>query len=307
MNEQGILLRSGTNEMELLTIQINDQAFGINVAKVQSIQHFDPSAITRLPKEEPGILGMLLYRDQTIPVLSLADILGIEERGVEAEKEREIVVVTEFNNTITGFKVQGVKRIHRLSWTQLIPLDQMFEGNSHFTGSVELEDSQVLILDLEHILSSVFPDLVIEDVKEDVLEKRSEIPRDRLEILFAEDSPTMRKGVINALKKAGFSRIKDFINGEKALNYITGPYKNEKAGNFNHVVLISDIEMPRLDGLTLCRHIKQDPDLKNIYVVMFSSLINSQMIAKCEKVNADNYVTKPETNQLIEILDKQCR
>lgn len=307
MNEQGILLRSGTNEMELLTVQVNDQSFGINVAKVQSIQQFDPAAITRLPEDESGVLGMLLYRDLTIPVLNLAEILGIDESGADGEKEREIIVVTEFNNTITGFKVQGVKRIHRLSWTQLIPMDQMFEGNSHFTGSVELDGVQVLILDLEHILSSVFPDLVIEDVTDDVVEKQSVIPRDGLEIIFAEDSPTMRKGVIRALKKAGFAKISDFINGEKALNYINKQYKNGRKGGIKHVVLISDIEMPRLDGLTLCRHIKQDPDLKDIFVVMFSSLINSQMIAKCEKVNADNYVTKPETNQLIEILDRQCQ
>ena len=307
MNEQGILLQSGTNEMELLTVQVNNQSFGINVAKVQSIQQFEPAAITRLPKKEHGILGMLLYRDATIPVLNLADMLNIDEGGTGTGTEREIVVVTEFNNTITGFKVQGVKRIHRVSWTEFIPLDQMFEDNSYFTGSVDLEGSQVLILDLEHILASVFPDLVIEDVADDVIGKKSEIPRDCLDVLFAEDSPTMRNGVIRALKRAGFTNIKDFINGEEALRYIRDQYKNNKSSGVEHVVLISDIEMPQLDGLTLCRHIKQDPVLKNIFVVMFSSLINDQMIAKCERVNADNYVTKPETNRLIEILDRQCR
>ena len=141
----------------------------------------------------------------------------------------------------------------------------------------------------------------------ETLKKKDSISREQLEILFAEDSPTMRKGVICTLKKAGFENIVDFVNGEQALAYIMERYKKEALRSLESVVLISDIEMPRMDGLTLCRSIKQDPDLKAIHVIMFSSLINSQMVEKCKKVNADGYVSKPETNQLIQILDGRCR
>jgi two-component system chemotaxis response regulator CheV len=164
-----------------------------------------------------------------------------------------------------------------------------------------------LILDLEHILSEIFPELVIEDVNSETLKQKDSISREKLEILFAEDSPTMRRGVISALKKAGFENITDFVNGEQALSHIMEHYKNNAQHSLEKVVLISDIEMPRMDGLTLCRSIKQDPDLNAIHVIMFSSIINSQMVSKCEKVNADGYVTKPETNQLIQILDSRCR
>jgi two-component system, chemotaxis family, chemotaxis protein CheV len=304
MNNHGILLESGTNEMELLTVLVDNQPFGMNVAKVKSIQQYKPELVTTLPEAIPGVAGMFLYRNKTIPLLDLAKILEIE---LKKDFEREIVVVTEFNNAINCFKVQGVKRIYRLSWKDFSPFDSTFESNAYCTGSVHLEDSEILVLDLEHILSEIFPDLVIEDVRSEALKKKDSISRKQLEIIFAEDSPTMRRGVILALKNAGFENIADFTNGEQALAYIMERYKAENRHSLENVVLISDIEMPRMDGLTLCRSIKQDPDLNTIHVIMFSSLINSQMVAKCEKVNADRYVTKPETNQLIQILDGRCR
>ena len=109
------------------------------------------------------------------------------------------------------------------------------------------------------------------------------------------------------LKKAGFSNIIEFENGELALNYIEKNFAQIGNEETRRLIMLTDIEMPKMDGLTLCRHLKQNSDLKDIYVIMFSSLINTQMIHKCNKVNADKYVTKPETAQLIEILDDLCK
>jgi len=162
------------------------------------------------------------------------------------------------------------------------------------------------VLDLEHILSNIFPDLIIEEINEENLFKVGNIARDQLQIIFADDSPTIRKGVSKALKSAGFSNITEFVNGAQALQYLKIKFSNGEQ-NLNKVVLISDIEMPQMDGLSLCRNVKQDKNLQDLFVVMFSSLINKQMIAKCEGVQADTYVTKPETNQLIKLLDERCR
>ncbi len=307
MKEQGILLKSGTNEMEILTVMVHTQAFGINVAKVQSIQQYDAGAITALPETRPGILGMLLYRGTTIPVMDLSQILGIASQEGKRKSLREIVVVTEFNNSVTGFRVQGVNRIHRLSWTEFEPLDQIFEKDACVTGSVNIDDSQILVLDLEYILACFFPDRIIEAVKEQVISKKDTIPRNSLEIVFAEDSPTIQKGVSAALKEAGYENISPFLNGEKALKHIREHHDRNDGKGLDRMVLITDIEMPRMDGLTLCRNIKQDPVLETIFVVIFSSLINSQMITKCKQVHSDAYVTKPETNQLISILDQRCK
>jgi two-component system chemotaxis response regulator CheV len=297
------LLKSGITEMELLAVLVDTQPFGMNVTKVQSIQQYDPKLVTKLPQPHPGVAGMFLYRNQTIPLLDLSQILGIEPTQ---DFDQEIVVVTEFNNAVNSFKVQGVKRIYRLSWQELIPLDQIFDAGACFTGSVHVDDTQILVLDLEHILADIFPDLILEEVTKEVLAQKETVPRDQIEILFAEDSFTMRKRVTATLKNAGFSHITGFKNGHQALEAIQANYRDKSPEEIGRTVLITDIEMPKMDGLTLCRKIKQDPVLKDIHVVMFSSLINDQMIEKCKNVLAEEYVTKPETNQLIKILDKRC-
>lgn len=303
MNENGILNKSTTNDMELLTVLVNDQLYGINIEKVQSIQQYDKKLVTTLPEKQSGVTGMFLYRDKTIPLLDLSQILGIE---LKHEFDQEIIVVTEFNKTVNSFKVQGVKRIYRLSWKNFIPLDPLFNDNSFFTGTVHVEDTQVLILDLEHILTNIFPGTLIEEISKEILNQTTTSNRKQLEIIFAEDSPTMRKAAIKRLKQAGFENISHFINGGTALAYIKSRFKNNTVEKTNNVVLISDIDMPLLDGLSLCHQIKNDPDLKKLYVIMFSSLINGQMIAKCDKAKADACISKPEINELIKILDKKC-
>ncbi len=305
MNEQGTLLKTGqgSKEMELLTVFVAQQLFGINVDKIKSIEQYNPELVTSLPETKHGVSGMFLYRNKTIPLMDLSQILDIK---LEQEAENEIVVATEFNKTVNGFKCQGVKRIYRLPWEDFIPIDQLFGEVSYFTGSVNVEDTQVLILDFEHILADIFPDLLIEDVSQEIMNQRETVKRDQLEIIFAEDSSTMRKAVMERLQKAGFSNIRGFINGEKAFSHIKSIFEKDSGKNAEHVVLISDIEMPVLDGLSLCRQIKNDPDLNEIYVVMYSSLVNDQMVEKCKMANADICINKPEINQLIQTIDKRC-
>jgi len=303
MNEQGMQFKAGGSEMGLLTVFVDDQLFGVNLDKVHSIHQYDPELVTSLPKKQPGVAGMFLHRNKTIPLLDFSEILDIE---LQHEFDNEIVVVTEFNKTINSFKAQGVNRIYRLPWKDFVPLGHLFEENSFFTGSVNVDDTQVLVLDLEHILAGIFPKILIEDLSEETLNRKLTGHRDQLEIIFAEDSPTIRKAAIKQLQKVGFKKINAFINGEQALEYLCHNYKNNSNGTHRKVVLISDIDMPAMDGLTLCSQVKKDPDLKDIYVVMFSSLINDQMITKCNKVKADTYINKPEINQLIRILDKRC-
>lgn len=303
MTEQTKTFEASSTEMEILTVFVNDQLFGLNIDKVQAIVQHDPKLVTSLPGKPPGVDGMLLYRNRTIPLMGLSQILDIK---LEQEFENEIIVVTEFNKTINSFKAQGVNRIYRLPYKEFVPLDELFEDNSFFTGSVNVDDTQVLILDLEHILAEIFPEILIEDISQETLDQNELVQRRHLDIIFAEDSPTMRKAMMKQLQKAGFENIKAFINGKQAFDHLIQNYENHSDETIQKVVLISDIDMPVMDGLTLCRQVKSNPDLKDIYVVMFSSLINDQMIDKCNKVKADSYVSKPEINQLIKILDKRC-
>jgi two-component system chemotaxis response regulator CheV len=297
------LVKFGGTEMELLAVIVDEQTFGINVTKVQSIQQYDPKLVTSLPEAHFGVAGMFLYRNKTIPLMDLSLILGIEPTQAY---DQEIIVVTEFNNAVNSFKVQGVKRIYRLSWEELIPMDQIFDGGSCFTGSVHVEGTQILVIDIEHILADIFPDMILEEISHEVLAQGETIHRENLEILFAEDSLTMRKRVTATLNNAGFSNITGFQNGHHALESIQANFRDRSPEQIARTVLITDIEMPKMDGLTLCSKIKQDPLLNGIHVVMFSSLINDQMIEKCHAVLADNYVTKPEITRLVKILDKRC-
>ena len=297
-NQTSILLETGTNEMELLTITVGDQIFGINVAKVQSIQQYDPALVTPLPESTPGIQGMFLYRNTTIPLLDLSQLLDVD---LPENPDREIVVVTEFNNAINAFRVQGVNRIFRLSWENFIPLDNLLDTGAFFTGSVHLEEAQVLIIDLEHILGLLFPDQILETVDQAAMAPEKSSGRDATRLYFAEDSSTLRRALTTQLESAGYTNLTTFENGELALKYIRGHHPSRPKAQ--RTILITDIEMPRMDGLTLCHKIKHDPNLKDIHVVIFSSLINKQMIAKCQQVKADSYVTKPEINKLIDILD----
>lgn len=306
MQSQGILLGAGTNEMELLTVWINGQLFGINVAKIQSVESFDDTLVTSMPDKPPEILGMLLYRNRTVPLMDLQILLNLSpSRAVSNQgvHDREIVVVTEFNNKMNAFKVQGVNRIFRFSWSDFVPISRMLGTSSYVTGSVNADGHEIMVLDLEQVISSVFPNMVLEELSEQSMHKKEAVSRDKLNILFAEDSSTIRKGVIRVLKEAGFIQIKDFENGQSALDYSL-LHIDELLDPNHPTVLITDIEMPKMDGLTLCRTIKQHKQLNRVYVVIFSSLINKQMTEKCRKVKADSYVTKPETNSLIDILDE---
>ncbi|MBF0411541.1 MAG: chemotaxis protein CheV [Desulfamplus sp.] len=316
MQSHGILLGAGTNEMELLTVWIQGQLFGINVAKVQSVESFDRSLVTSMPENPPEVLGMLLHRNRTLPLIDLQILLKIKQNKLSNKLSpsnvelttthyRDIVVVTEFNNKLNAFKVQGVNRIFRFSWSDFVPISPVIGSGSYVVGSVYADGHEIMVLDLEQALSSVFPNMVLEEVSVKTMQKREVVSRDKLNILFAEDSSIIRKGVMRVLKEAGFIQIKDFENGQAALDYCLSNVDKLATPELS-TVMITDIEMPQMDGLTLCKIIKEHKILNRINVVVFSSLINTQMIEKCKRVNADSYVTKPESNSLIDILDGFC-
>ncbi len=309
MAKQEILLESGTNEMELLTFLLGDQPFGLNVAKVESIEQFDSSLVSKIPQAPAALLGMLLYRDRTIPLIDLSAALDMQRT---TGSERQIVIVTEFNDVVCGFKVDGVKRINRLSWDAFIPVGD-FIGNSSesIIGSVTIDESEVLVVDLEHILAEIIPAMSIEEPTDQMLMAENRPSRESMRIMFAEDSKTIRHSLVRILKNSGFSNVKAFANGKDAYDALSAiidkaELKGPRPDGLPHVI-ISDIEMPKMDGLTLCRKIKETPDLNEIPFIIFSSLINEQMVLKCKRVGADAYITKPETNRLLSMLDEICQ
>jgi len=301
--KDGILLESGTNEMELLVVTVEGQLFGINVAKVKSIQKFNPAAVSPLPDYPECIMGVLQLRETTIPLIDMAIVLNIPKVG---KGDNQIVIVTEFNNRVNSFRVDSVKRIYRISWTQFMPISSVIHNEGTFIiGSVSLQGEEVLVLDLEQVLATYFPETIIQDVNKETLDRGKQVNRGGLHLLFAEDSGLIRNSIVKCLKSAGFDDLTVFVDGQYAYEHIS-QHRDEYIKYDKPIVLISDIEMPRMDGLALCNKVKKEFNLQKISVIIFSSLINAQMIAKCQSVGANDWITKPESNELIAKLDTHC-
>lgn len=299
-----ILLDSGTNEVEILEFILGDQSFGINVAKVIQIIAYDDSHLTELPEVESSILGVLQWREHSV---SLIDLNGALRRKTKTGTERPIVLVTNFNAATNGFLIDSVNRIHRLSWDQIDPPSEFIEQySSSITGSIHMDGREIQLIDFECIIAELFPETKLE-FELDIPEAKSELKRENTKIIFAEDSKLIRTTMTSVLKKAGFN-ITVFENGKDALKHITRLKKKaEKDGkNITDLLnlVITDIEMPQMDGLTVCKLLKTELKLSDIPVIIFSSLINEQMKYKCVEVGADAYITKPQAATLVNMIDK---
>jgi len=293
-----------SDEVEILEFLLGEQSFGINVAKVMQILAYHESKFTAVPGENNAHLGVLLWQGKTIPLINLNRALN---RKDQEPPEHPIVLVTRFCEVTNGFLISDVNRIHRIGWKQVMPTDSFFSKySSNITGTISVDDKEILLIDFEYIIAELFPDTKMEYDLADVDIKKGAI-RDDLKIIYSEDSNFIRNNICGLLKKVGFNHITAFENGQDAFDHINAlvaqaQTENKPISNFINLV-ISDIEMPRMDGLTLCRHIKQGLGLSNIPVVLFSSLIDEQMGLKCKDAGADVYTSKPKINELIVMID----
>lgn len=297
MSKDEILLETGTNELEIIEFfidEINPDTretkrgyFGINVAKVLEVIE-SPELPHQEAATHPCFLGTIPLRDLILPVLDLATWLSIEK----SPSPYEVILVTEFNRTITGFLVTGVTQIHRVSWSEVKPPSQYLSNmdTNCITSMVELEDRFVLLLDLEKILYELNPDFG---------EGEGELTHAEqgLKALIADDSLTLRYMVQQKLESANFE-VNAVNDGEQAWEVLQG-LKTQAHNEGKRVVdyldiLVSDIEMPRMDGYALTKRVKEDPQLKELPVVLFSSMISKELRHKGESVGADDQVSKPE-------------
>jgi two-component system chemotaxis response regulator CheV len=308
---QEILLESGTNEMEILEFYLGDQSFGINVHKLREIIQYEPAKTTSLPDSPPSMLGTLLVRGQSIPLIDLNTHLNRSNKG-SATNDRPIVLVCQFNNRVNGFLIGGVNQIHRISWEDVKPMPSLFEPfRPRFTGSIQVSDREILIVDLEHIVAEIDPELgMCYDLKGSATKETGALEkRGRVNLMIAEDSALIRAGIQKVLAASGYSRVTSFVDGEdcyRALQAIHGRASSEEEVLQQVRLLITDIEMPKMDGLTLCRKIREELGLKNLRVIMFSSLITQQMAAKCNSVGADGCIGKPQIPELVALVDTLC-
>ena len=293
--DTNILLESGTNELEVLEFTLGDNHYGINVAKIREILQYTP--VTPVPNSHPSVEGIFMPRDTMITVINLKKCLGLPETD-----EKGLFIITNFNKLNVAFHVDEVIVIHRVSWENIIKPDSTIQGRdgSTATGVIKMNDKLVVILDFESIVSSISPEtgLRVNDI--DNMESRD---RSDSTILIAEDSALLSKLITDCLKKAGYVKLIVTENGQEAWDKIC---ELKAAGDITEKLncIITDIEMPLMDGHRLTKLVKSDAALKEIPVIIFSSLVNEEMRIKGEQLGADAQLTKPEIGQLVDAIDK---
>ena len=308
MAKQGILLESGTNEVEIAEFIIGTQSFGVNVAKIREFVTYDQLEVTKSLSNHPAMVGVFLLRNNIIPLIDLEIHLNIESKD---DVKRRVVAVTDFNNTIHGFIIDSITRIHRLSWKDIKPMTGFLENCAvSITGIIHIEDRGVLVLDVEQIVDNIFPEYSMASTEHVDVETSLKEKREHTKLIIAEDSSTIRNLVIKILSSVGYSNVTAYENGKDAYDAfaeLKNKAENEEKNITDLVNLaVFDIEMPQMDGLTLCKNVKTDLGMPNVPVIMFSSLINKQMEIKCKKMGADAYITKPQIHDLVKLVDKFC-
>lgn len=295
--ETGILLESGTNELEILEFRVGSNYYGINVAKIREILPYQVP--TPIPNADARIEGIFMPRDEIISIVDLSRVMNLPAAQSTAG---DMYIVTNFNNLNTAFHVQGVEGIHRVSWGDIIEPDSTINasGMGMATGIVRIDDRLIIILDFEKIVAEINPEtgLKISDVEHMTGRSRVDSP-----ILIAEDSPLLGKMLLDCLKRAGFANIDLTNNGKECWDKLSA-YQEQGVLDQKVACVITDIEMPQMDGHHLTKLIKSDEKMMHIPVIIFSSLINGEMRKKGESLGADMQLSKPEIGQLVGAIDQ---
>ncbi len=295
-----ILLESGTNELELMEFVIAGETFGINVAKVREIMIVDE--VKKMPNSHEMVEGIFKPRDEIITVIDLARYLGIEREN----DEKSIFIATHFNKLNFAFRVDRVIGIARVSWENIKKPNRVIYGGDEgaATGIAEFSNRLITILDFEKIVAEVSPE---SSIQYESIEKMGERKDCDKPILVAEDSMLLAKLIIDCLHGAGYKNVIRTDNGQEAWNFLQ-EIKDSGENIEEHVAcIVSDIEMPLMDGHRLTKLVKEDPILNHLPLILFSSLISDEMRRKGEELGADAQITKPEIAELVALIDKFIR
>ena len=297
MADTEILLESGTNEIEIMQFTIFGELYGINVAKVREIMMADK--VKPVPHSHHAVEGIFKPREILLTVINLPRYLT----GNSGDKnDRDLFIITNFNKMNIAFRVHTVVGISRISWEDIQKPDKALSNGDDgvATGIAQCGGQLVTILDFEKIVAEIAPETSIQVHDIDALGER--VPRDN-PIVLAEDSILLTKMIKDSLFRAGYSNLKNFNNGKDAWEYLES-IRNEANIHEKASLLITDIEMPDMDGHRLTKLVKDDERLRRMPVIIFSSLINEEMRRKGKQLGADEQLSKPEIGRLVEVMDE---
>ncbi len=297
-----ILLETGTNELELVEFMIYPKSneekpryYGINVAKVREIIKTPP--IVTIPKTNDNIEGIINLRGKIVPTINLAKWLKLD-----TDKPLSRVIITEFNQVVNGFLVNSVTRIHRISWNDVMQPEELTKGDdeSCITSVVKIDDKLILILDFEKIIGDIFPDSYF---KLDTVEiNEAHIGK---KVLIVEDSTMIRNIVHDTLKQGGYE-VLSAPNGSAAFDMLMEFHKKVTNGEGKITdyidAIVTDLEMPLMDGSHLIKRLRELPEFHNIPVIVFSSMASDEIIRKVKEIGADTFISKAELAKLVNLV-----
>ena len=288
----------GKNRLELLLFKLGGrQRFGINVFKVREV--LQCPRLTLLPRQNPLIKGIAHIRGQTISVIDLSKAIG----GAEiTDLANSFIIIAEYNRSIQGFLVANVDRIINLLWADVMPPPEGAGKSSYLTAVTDVDDEMVSILDVEKILNEINP--VDTDVSQHIIDETLKGGLDDKIVMIVDDSTVARNQVKKSLKPLGLNLILA-KNGRDALDQLRAIDANCEHSLIEKVALmISDIEMPEMDGYTLTAEVKGNPRMKAMPIILHTSLSGVFNNAMVEKVGAEDFIPKFHPDELAKAVKK---
>lgn len=293
----------GQNRLELLLFRLRGrQTYGINVFKVKEV--LQCPKLSSIPQSRSVVRGVSNIRGETIPIIDLSMAIGLP--GIPAESlPTSFVIITEYNRKTQGFLVTGVDRIMNMNWEEILPPPKGTGRDVYLTAVTKVDDKLIEIIDVEKILSEFSP--LGEDVTEAVLQKSAERVPGHLPVLVVDDSVVARRQIERCLTAIGMEVVLK-NDGKQALDYLKNLTADGSKANDHLAMIISDVEMPEMDGYTLVTRIKEDPALSDMFIMLHTSLSGVFNQAMVKKVGADDFMAKFSPDELaervMEIIDR---
>jgi two-component system chemotaxis response regulator CheV len=293
----------GKNRLELLLFRLRGrQIYGINVFKVKEV--LQCPKLSSLPNSRPVVRGIAHSRGETIPVIDLSMAIGLPGIAQE-ELAASFLIITEYNRKTQGFLVTGVERIMNMNWEDILPPPKGAGKDVYLTAVTKIDDNLIEIIDVEKVLSEVSP--LGEDVTEAVLNKSEGRAPGHLPVLVVDDSSVARRQIERCLTAIGMDVVLK-NDGKQAFDYLKEITADDSRAKDHFSLIISDVEMPEMDGYTLVTKVKGDPALADMFVMLHTSLSGVFNQAMVKKVGADDFMAKFSPDELaervMEIIDK---
>lgn len=290
----------GENRLEILTFRLHGhQQYAINVFKIQEVLALPP--LTAMPQSHPHICGVIHLRGATIPVINLSAAIGM--RPIQPS-ESSTIIVTEYNRSVQAFLVGSVDRIVNLNWGDIMPPPQGSGRQNFLTAITQLDDQIVEIIDVEKVLAEISP--YNTDVSEDVLDPTVMQHADGLEILLVDDSNVALSQASETLGKIGIT-VTTKGDGLQAIEHLKELAESGVNVPEKYLMVITDAEMPSMDGYRLTTEIRNDPQLKDLFIVLHTSLSGGFNKAMVQKVGCDDFLSKFQPDLLASTVQERIR